>query len=194
MAVFENPHHTPEILALMEAVEKRLGRRPETSTQFIALMYAIESMTGCHLSASTLKRLWGYVNDAPAPRVSTLDILAQYVGEHTFRSFCNRLKVGKEDSSAFFKTAFIEPEKLKVGELVEIGWAPDRLVRIAYLGNRRFRVVSARNAKLLPDDEFETASLMTGYPLCLSGVLRHGEWTTPFVAGKNGGLTVVRKV
>lgn len=178
----------------MEAVEKRFDRRPDTSTLFIALSYAIESATGQHLSTSTLKRLWGYVNDAPAPRISTLDILAQYVGDHSFRSFCNRLKVGKEDTSAFFKTAFIAPEELAEGSLVEIGWVPDRLVQIEYLGENLFRVVSSKNSKLQVGDEFEATSLMTGYPLCLSGVLRDGKWTTPFVAGKNGGLTIVRKV
>ena len=75
-----------------------------------------------------------------------------------------------------------------------MGWAPDRLIRIEYQGGNYFRVVSAQNSKLQKDDEFEVLSLMTGYPLCLSGVLRNGLWTTPFVGGKNGGLTIVRRV
>lgn len=194
MAIFNNPNHTPEILALMAAVEKQFERRPETSTQFIALMYSIESVTGCHLSASTLKRIWGYVHSSPAPRISTLDILAQYVGLPSFKAFCDDIRAGKEDTSAFFKTAFIAPEELAEGSLVEIGWAPDRLIQIEYLGENLFRVVSSKNSKLQVGDEFEATSLMTGYPLCLSGVLRGGKWTTPFVAGKNGGLTIVRKV
>jgi hypothetical protein len=65
---------------------------------------------------------------------------------------------------------------------------------VEYLGEQRFRVVESRNSKLRPGDEFEAASMMTGYPLCLSGVLRDGKMTTPFVGGKQGGLTIVRIV
>ena len=194
MTGISNPHHTPEILALMTAVEERFERRPETSTQFIALSYAIESATGEHLSASTLKRLWGYVSSTPAPRISTLDVLSVYVGQRSFRSFCDSLRAGKEDSSAFFQTSYLIPEELTPGTLVELGWEPDRLIRVEYLGNNRFRVFENRNSKLQVGDEFEAASFMTGYPLCLSGVLRGGQWTSPFIGGKNGGLTIVRIV
>ncbi len=186
--------HTPEILVLIEAVEKRFGRKPETTTQFIALSYAIESVTSYTVSSSTLKRLWGYVSDTHAPRLSTLDILAQYTGYRSFRVFCDNLRKGKDPSSGFFSTSFIAPEELSEGAQVEIGWAPDRLLRIEYLGDYHFRVVSAKNSKLQPGDEFEANSLMTGYPLYLSGVLRDGAWTMPFIGGKNGGLSIVRKV
>jgi hypothetical protein len=194
MTGFSNPHHTPEILALMTAVEGRFGRRPETSTQFISLSYAIETVTGELLSASTLKRLWSYVSSTPAPRINTLDILSQYVGQRSFRTFCESLRAGREETSGFFQTSFVVAEELEPGTLVEVGWAPDRLVRVEFLGEQRFKVVEARNSKLRPGDEFETASMMTGYPLCLSGVLRDGKMTTPFVGGKQGGLTIVRIV
>ena len=194
MADIPNPHHTPEVLALMTAVEERFGRRPNTTMQFVALSYAIEAACSEHLSASTLKRLWGYVSSTPAPRISTLDILSQYVGERSFGTFCERLRAGTEESSAFFQTAFVVAKELAPGTHVELGWEPDRLVRTEYLGEQRFRVIEARNSKLQPGDEFEAASLMTGYPLCLSGVLRDGKMTTPFVGGKKGGLTIVRIV
>lgn len=194
MTDLSNTRHSPEIIELLDCAEKRFGRKPDTSTQFIALSYAIETVTGNHLSASTLKRFWGYVNNAPAPRVSSLDILSQYVGFRSFTVFCENLRKGKDESSGFFNTDFIAPESLSEGDQVEIGWAPDRLLRIEYLGDNHFRVVNAKNSKLQEGDEFEAASLMTGYPLCLSGVLRNGSWTTPFVGGKNGGLTIVRKV
>lgn len=190
------PHskHTPEILSLIRAVEERFGRRPETSMLFIALSYDIEATCGDHLSASTLKRLWGYVSSTPAPRISTLDVLSAYVGQRSFRSFCDNLRAGKEDSSAFFQTSYLIPEELTPGTLVELGWEPDRLVRVEYLGTRDFRVIESRNSKLQPGDEFEAASFMTGYPLCISGVLRDGKMISPFIGGKKGGLTIVRIV
>ena len=194
MAVLQNPHHTPEILALLDAIEKRFGYKPETTTHFIALSYAIESVTDNHLSASTLKRLWGYVNNLPAPRATTLDILSQYVGHKSFRAFCEWLRAKTVETSAFFQTSYLIPEELTPGTLVELGWEPDRLVRVEYLGGQNFRVIESRNSKLQKGDVFEASSLMTGYPLCLSGVLRDGKLTSPFVGGKKGGLTIVRTV
>ena len=128
MAVLQNPHHTPEILALLDAIEKRFGYKPETTTHFIALSYAIESVTDNHLSASTLKRLWGYVNNLPAPRATTLDILSQYVGHKSFRAFCEWLRAKTAETSAFFQTSYLIPEELTPGTLVELGWEPDRLL------------------------------------------------------------------
>lgn len=178
----------------MTAVEGRFGRRPETSSQFISLSYAIETATGELLSASTLKRLWGYVSSTPAPRVTSLDILSQYVGHKSFRAFCEWLRAKTVETSAFFQTSYLIPEELTPGTLVELGWEPDRLVRVEYLGGQNFRVIESRNSKLQPGDVFEASSLMTGYPLCLSGVLRDGKLTSPFVGGKKGGLTIVRTV
>jgi hypothetical protein len=193
MTGISNPHHTPEILALMTAVEVRFERKPETTTQFMALSDVIETETGEHLSASTLKRIWGYVSSSPAPRISTLDILSKYVGLRSFHSFCEGLKAGKTESSVFFKPAIVMQE-LTPGAQVELGWAPNRFVRVEYQGNYRFRVIASRNSKLQIGDEFEAASFMTGYPLCISGVLRDGKMTSPFIGGKNGGLTIVRIV
>lgn len=192
MANFDNPHHTPEILALMRAVEEKFGRSVATSSHFAALSYAIESDTGCYMSDSTLKRLWGYVPNVPAPRINTLDILAQFAGFRTFGVFCDKLKEDNKNSSEFFSSSFVVPEELPEGTCVELGWAPDRVLTIKHLGNCRFRVESAENSKLLPGDEFETASLMTGYPLYISRILRGGKWRSSFVGGKNGGLTLLR--
>ncbi len=194
MAEVQNPYHTPEIQALMAAVEQRFQRKPETTMHFIALSFAIESATGNQLSASTLKRLWGYVNNIPAPRVTSLDILSQYVGHKSFRAFCEWLRAKTVETSAFFQTSYLIPEELTPGTLMELGWEPDRLVRVEYLGGQNFRVIESRNSKLQKGDVFEASSLMTGYPLCLSGVLREGKLTSPFVGGKKGGLTIVRTV
>ena len=71
------PHPTPELAHLLELVVQRYGRSVNTSTDFESLSVVIEHETGDYLSASTLKRLWGYVSLHPAPRFSTLDVLAR---------------------------------------------------------------------------------------------------------------------
>ena len=36
-----------------------------------------------NVSSTTLKRIWGYLSEPSTPRLSTLDILAQFVGSKT---------------------------------------------------------------------------------------------------------------
>lgn len=52
----------PEINYLMSLVEKRFCKSVMTSTDFYSLAQEIESETHERISASTLKRMWGYVN------------------------------------------------------------------------------------------------------------------------------------
>ena len=52
----------------------------------------------------------------------------------------------------------------------------------------------ARQSKLLQGDRFEAVSFLMGQPLFLPYVLRNGERLSPFIAGRNGGLTLVNSV
>ena len=70
----------PEISYLLSEVESRYGRRIETSTDFESLSIVIEHTIGEMISASTLKRLWGYVSLNPTPRIATLNVLARFAG------------------------------------------------------------------------------------------------------------------
>lgn len=91
----------PELNYLLKKVEQRYGRRISTSTDFEALSVAIDHKTGELVSASTLKRLWGYVSMRPTPRISTLDILSRYLGTRDFQTFCKNLKNSSSYQSTF---------------------------------------------------------------------------------------------
>ena len=70
----------PELSFLLTEVEKKYGRKLSTATDFESLSVVIEMNTRAYISASTLKRLWGYVTMNPTPRISTLDILCKFIG------------------------------------------------------------------------------------------------------------------
>ena len=76
--------NTPEIEELKLLIEQKYGKTLGTTTDFEEFSVHLSHDTGQNVSASTLKRLWGYVNDSHKPRMFTLDILAQYLG-HLFR-------------------------------------------------------------------------------------------------------------
>lgn len=181
----------PELNYLLSEVEKRYGRRLTTSTDFEALSVVIEHEINEMLSASTLKRLWGYVSSNPVPRISTLDILCRYIGKRDFLTFCENIKKSPEFESSFFTAKFVSSFDLQEGCTVEIGWNPNRVVRLQYLGGSKFKVLSSLNSQLKADDEFEVSSFILGYPLYISRIFRDGEYTPLYIAGSNDGLTIL---
>jgi len=79
-----------DISALCQALEKKAGRRMHTSKDFENLAAGIFEQTHELVSASTLKRLWGYLAEGVTPRRSTLDILSRYLGFEGWDDFCER--------------------------------------------------------------------------------------------------------
>ena len=126
--------------------------------------------------------------------MSTLDILARYVGHADFVAFCRWRKEGAGQSSAFFSAERIVAADLSIGDEVEIGWAPNRLVRLCHKGEGIFEVVSVHESKLMVGDRLPVVSFILGEPLSVPYIIRNGENTLPFVAGKNGGLTILSLV
>jgi len=181
----------PELTMLLRKVEERYGRGINTTTDFEALSVTIEREVGGYVSASTLKRLWGYVSLQPSPRIATLDVLARYVGRKSFSDFCKMLRDDPSTESGFFTTRFVVADELNEGAGLTIGWAPNRLVKLKYLGNSMFKVLSSDNSKLRVGDEFCAAQFMLGYPLFIDRILRDGEYTSSYVAGKIQGLNTL---
>ena len=182
----------PELAYLLEEVEKKYGRRIATTTDFESLSVVIEHQIGELLSSSTLKRLWGYVSLNPTPRVATLDILSRFVGHKNFKAFCASLKDSKAFVSTFFTAKYQTVAELASGVSVTVGWAPNRLVRLNYLGDFQFEVVSSENSQLLQGDRFELSEIIVGYPLYISRILRDGEYTPSYVAGQQGGINLLK--
>lgn len=186
--------HIPEMNYLMSLVEKKFHKDVKTTTDFNILAGEIESVTCESVSPSTLKRMWGYVNMSPMPRQSTLDVLARYIGKSDYKSFCEDLRNSEALNSAFFTAEFIDSRDLKPGESVDIGWNPDRIVSLKCLGDSKFEVVSSHNSKLMPGDRFSACGFIKGSPLYISRIERDGRLTLSYIAGRQGGLTILRRV
>ena len=183
----------PELSFLLKSVEKVYGRRVATTRDFESLSVVIEHEIGEQLSASTLKRLWGYVGDRRVPRADTLDILAKYCGKKDFKEFCAWLAEENGVDSEFITTRYIRSSDLAEGDNLALGWGPDRLVRISYLGDDRFRVMSSGKSKLKEGDEFEVDAFMLGFPLYIAAIYRDGVILPAYVAGRVHGLSVLEK-
>lgn len=184
----------PEINYLMSLVEKKFRKSVKTSTDFNALANEIECETSETVSASTLKRIWGYVNMNPMPRQNTLNILARYIGKGDYKSFCDDLKTSAAYHSMFFTADFIRSCDLNPEECIEIGWNPDRIVTLKHLGDSHFEVISSKNSKLESGDRFTASNFIKGSPLYISQIQRGSEFTSSYIAGRQGGLNHLRKL
>lgn len=183
-----------EIEQLKTLVEDKFGKGLNTTTDFEAFSLEMHYKAQLELSPSTLKRMWGYVNDSHKPRVATLDVLARYLGYANYRAFVRWLKTSTRFNSSFIHAAQLMSGALQEGDEVEIGWTPNRLVRLKYVGKSFYEVESVENSKLRVGDRFLTGCFLKGQPLYLPYLLRGGERTEPFVAGRNGGLSILKLI
>lgn len=186
--------YKPEIVELLRLVEQKYNKPLSTTTDFDEFSLNLKQKGIGLLSTSTLKRLWGYVNDEHKPRMQTLNLLARYVGYDHFSSFCVWLKSSTAYNSSFFSTKQILMRELSPGSELEIGWSPNRYLRLLYKGEALFEILEAKQSKLHRGDCFEAACFLMGQPLSLPYVLRGGVRTSPFIAGRNGGLTLLNRL
>ena len=129
-----NSRIIPELNYLLAQVEKHYGRRIATTTDFEALSVYIEHETGELLSASTLKRLCGYVGSHPSPRNATLDILCRFIGFRDFGAFKESLKTSVEFPADYFTDEIVYSSDLKPGTRLTLGWNPNCLLSLEYIG------------------------------------------------------------
>ena len=183
--------NTPEIEELKSLVEKKFNRILSTTTDFEEFSIELKRKVSKEISSSTLKRIWGYVNDSHKTRKFTLDILANYIGHDNFDSYVSWLKKSTRYNSSFFNACQVLSSELNIGQQIEIGWRPNRLLRLRYLGSSKYEVVEAKNSKIRVGDRFITGCFIKGQPLILPFIERPEGNTSTFVAGRNSGLNLL---
>lgn len=75
---------------LCKTIEAALHQEIRTPKDFDQLRERIFLRLHQMLSATTLKRVWGYLDNESDPSVRTLDILAQFVGYENYQAFCSQ--------------------------------------------------------------------------------------------------------
>lgn len=184
-----NPQH---ITLMRQLVEESANHTVNTSNDFIFLSGEIQGRLKETLSASTLKRLWGYVEGYASVRPSTLDILARFVGFPDWETFVSDYcEVESVQSSHRVVSKSLYTKDLNVGNQVEIAWNPNRRCQLNYLGNNLFEVIASENSKLKSGDRFLCQRFTMNQSLYVE-LLTEGGSTELFVMGNKGGLTEVR--
>lgn len=180
--------NTPEIDFLLKSVAEKFGGSVSSTKDFESLSSKIEEETSQIVSTSTLKRLYGYMSLKPKPRITTLDILSNYIGRAGFRNLCVEL----QDSSAFLSVETVKSESLEPGQELIVSWLPDREVHLRCVGGQDFEVLDSGTSKLRVGDKFAVKEFMKGHPLYISGIIRDGKALPEYVAGKKAGIQEIK--
>lgn len=185
--------HSPEILTLRSDIEADIGHAVCTPYDFEFLSGMIWERLHENISATTLKRLWGYICGAETTRRTTLSILARFLGYADWNAYLDELNRRSDIESETFSGRGIRTEELLPGNRIEVTWQPNRRCVFRYLGNRRFCVEEAENSKLRAGNTFSAACFLIGKPMFLD-CLSYGDTAavaSSYVAGSKRGLSTV---
>ena len=186
--------NAPEILALRMDIEKQLQRRIKTPYDFEFLTGVVWERLHEHISPTTLKRLWGYIDGADTTRRSTLCLLSRFLGYEDWEAYMAALTNRTDVESEVFAGEGLSINDLRAGDKIEVTWLPNRRCVFQYEGDAHFLVTEAENAKLQVGDRFETACFILGKPLYIDRLVRGDEPPTAYVAGAKNGLLKVERM
>lgn len=178
---------------LKQMLKTKFGRDMETPADFSDLSDDIRDKLKCNtMSATTLKRLFGYIKYDKDISLSSLSLLARYLGYSGWNAFC----MNDKSESGFISEEIIYSKDLIKGDSVLFEWNPNRSCVAEFLGNDRFLVKNAQYCKLEIGDTFTTTQFILNNPLIITDLIQvrmPGEPPKKYVAGNKSGLTKLRK-
>lgn len=175
---------------IIRKIEEKFGKKIEYGRDCEALSEAIIEETGQRIAVATLKRMTGFASQKCIPHLSTMDILARYVGYPNYKLLAKELKEDT-DISDFTWVDELESRSLKEGTQLQISYDPGRVLVMTYLGNDQFIVNEAYKSKLQQGDKVTISHFTKGFELLVSDVVRDGQSLGPYQAAKAGGLTSI---
>ena len=185
--------NTPQISALRQCVERRFGKKLAVHADFQALTVAIETSLRQHISETTLERVWGYsTRGYNTVSLHTLNLLATYGEGCCWEDFCKLLQEKTHCESEYFNTEHINSSELTEGDRLRIGWLPNRICEIRYLGGNRFLAERCENSKLQTGDTFSCLQFTLGHPLTMTDLHRDNVLLgSTYVVGQKNGITTL---
>ncbi|MCH5230248.1 MAG: hypothetical protein J1F43_00450 [Muribaculaceae bacterium] len=179
---------------ILKRIKDKVGLDMSKSVDFDILAQAIKDKTNEGLGVNTLKRLFGYKTDKIVPRMSTMDIIAQYLGCPNYESLIKELG-DDADISLFTPVDSIDPQDLEKGSQIRLAYDPNRVFFLTYLGDFKFIVNEAEGSKnIQKGDILIISQLVVGHRFVASHVERDGQDLGGYESAKYKGLKSVELV
>lgn len=175
---------------ILKIIHEQTGLFMNQPSDCEVLSLDIEQKLGVHLGVNTVKRLFGILDDGTLPRKSTLNILAQFLGEQDWSTM---LKKHISQNSNFQKIdGELFTQDLENGIQILLGYTPDRELLIQKLEGTKFQVISCKNSQLQVCDLLDIDYLIPEFPLIVKEVIREGKSLGRYTAGFKGGLSFIK--
>lgn len=136
---------------IIEQIKQKSGLSFDRAADFSSLAALISEDTKNTIGATTLKRLFGYIEDARETNQSTLNIIARYLGFTSWEEYINSFRM---DSSWNDDSDTIWVANLTLGASIEVVYL-NRSVSFEVVNTiegKALRVVDAKNSSLRKDD------------------------------------------
>lgn len=174
--------------ALTHRVEETANMKASTPKGFELLSEVIFKRTNVLLSPTTLKRLWGYLDEAVTARRSTLDTLSRFCGWRDYEHFMSGHTPDVESGNVGSKV-IRAGENILPGGRIRLFWNPSRVCEIEYLGNLNWKVVASEGTRLKSGDRFRCPLIVAGEPLYLDKLIKEGTPAGVYVCGSKTGIS-----
>jgi hypothetical protein len=177
---------------IKDKIHAKFGQTVRYPKDCNGLAEHISAICKTKISASTIKRLYGFVKgSSQEPRIYTLDIISSYLGYKGWEQLVQSL-----DNSSERETKEIEklkPEQIGKGQSVILSYEPVKKIELQKQGNC-FLVLSSNDRKLILGDEVKLGAIELHYPLTFTSILRKGENLGKLQVASVSGITSIRKV
>ncbi|MDE6273257.1 MAG: hypothetical protein K2M31_09670 [Muribaculaceae bacterium] len=172
---------------IIRKIEEKFGKENIQSGDCAALAGSIG------IGETTIKRMLGLVGDQSpernrVPRLSTYDMLSQWLGYPNYKALLTELNEG-DYSSEFIDIPTLETTDLDKGTQVQLRYEPSRILVMTYMGNDQFLINESKNSKLLKGDIITMSHFVLGMPMIVKNVMRGEKNMGGYIGAKDGGLT-----
>ncbi|MDE6648879.1 MAG: hypothetical protein K2K45_03010 [Muribaculaceae bacterium] len=175
---------------LKKQVERRLNFPLKAPDDYSRLSDLLKD-EGCGtVSATTLKRIWGYISDTGSdyrPNAYTVTALCRLIGFRDIEEFCaSDFPVQSHE----FSGKFVESHKLPQDIEIELRWQPNRVCILRHVKATLFKVVSVENSTTLREGDLVECGCFTQHaPAYFSRVFSEGRDPSTSIAGSASGIT-----
>lgn len=171
-------------------IQERYKQEVKYAKQAEALAAHINQTCKCNISASTIKRLWGFIKGKDfQPRIWTLDIIAEYIGYKCWEELQDDLAGNKTKKNSRIES--VECSLLKPGKSLSITFGKNAFLTIEHIGKCWFVVIDECKTSLLKGDEIQLNKVTLHLPIHISKIKRQGTTRNGFVFGGVTGVTQI---
>ncbi len=182
----------PEVQELLATIESKTHLNMNTASDFEKLQHIAQEKHRVSISLSTLKRMWGYIDGYDLVRTTTLNALAIIAGFKNWPHFTQHIR--ENNSETISPDRCISTQMLNTGDIITIGWQPNKTCTLLYRGNNLFVVKESRNTKLARGSSFICSLFVKNAPLYLDNLrIRDNDAPIIIKVGTGEGLTLLQK-